>query len=161
MTKSKQINSSTQLAKHFREFYFGGNWTFSNLRNQLSDVSWEQAIIPVDGLNTIATLANHIHYYVRVQIPVLKGGKLDAKDELSFAHAPINSAEDWQNIQDSMWKEAEEYAQLLESLPEQRLWDILEEEKYGIYYRNLLGLIEHGHYHLGQIALIKKLLVRT
>ena len=30
-------------------------------------------------------------------------------------------------------------------------------EKYGNYYRNLHGVIEHAHYHLGQIALIKKM----
>jgi hypothetical protein len=32
--------------------------------------------------------------------------------------------------------------------------------KYGNYYRNLHGIIEHTHYHLGQIVLIKKLLKR-
>ncbi|HAI83731.1 MAG TPA: DUF1572 domain-containing protein, partial [Chitinophagaceae bacterium] len=31
----------------------------------------------------------------------------------------------------------------------------------GTYYRNILGLIEHTHYHLGQIALIKKIIRNT
>ena len=31
-------------------------------------------------------------------------------------------------------------------------------EKYGNYFRNLTGIIEHLHYHLGQIVLIKKLI---
>jgi len=33
------------------------------------------------------------------------------------------------------------------------------EEKYGNYYRNFHGIIEHCHYHLGQIVLIKKMLL--
>ena len=38
------------------------------------------------------------------------------------------------------------------------LWETFADEKYGHYYRNLHGIIEHTHYHLGQIVLIKKLL---
>ena len=34
---------SNQIAKHFREVYFGGNWTCSNLKDQLKDVTWKQA----------------------------------------------------------------------------------------------------------------------
>ena len=30
--------------------------------------------------------------------------------------------------------------------------------KYGTYARNIHGMIEHAHYHLGQIALIKKMI---
>jgi hypothetical protein len=34
------------------------------------------------------------------------------------------------------------------------------QKKYGTYYRNLMGVIEHSHYHLGQISLIRKMLGR-
>jgi hypothetical protein len=30
------------------------------------------------------------------------------------------------------------------------------EEKYGSVLRNIMGVIEHTHYHLGQIVLLKK-----
>jgi hypothetical protein len=33
-------------------------------------------------------------------------------------------------------------------------------EKYGNYYRNIHGIIEHIHYHLGQIVLIEKYFYR-
>ena len=32
------------------------------------------------------------------------------------------------------------------------------DEKYGLYLRNIDGMIEHSYYHLGQISLINKLL---
>lgn len=56
------------------------------------------------------------------------------------------------------WTDAENFASLIEQLPESKLDEIFVDEKYGSYYRNFLGIIEHIHYHLGQIVLIKKIL---
>jgi hypothetical protein len=152
------MNVSEQIAKHFKEIYFGGNWTCVNLRDTLSDVSWQQATTKVGSFNTIATLVYHINYYVAAVTKVLQGGLLDAHDTLSFNHPPIESDEDWQVLLTTVWNDAEVFALLIAQLPEATLWQNLSEEKYGIYYRNLHGIIEHAHYHLGQIVLIKKLL---
>ena len=31
-------------------------------------------------------------------------------------------------------------------------------EKYGTYWRNIEGMIEHAYYHMGQLSLLKKLI---
>jgi hypothetical protein len=62
---------------------------------------------------------------------------------------------------DKTWKDAETFAGLIERLPESRLGETFADEKYGNYYRNIQGVIEHTHYHLGQIVLLKKLLLQT
>ena len=147
-----------QIAKHFREIYFGGNWTVSNLKEHLADVTWQQATTQVYDLNTIASLAFHINYFVAVVLKVLQGEPLKGSDKNSFDHPPIHSGEDWQRFLDKMWADADEFARLLEQLPESRLWETFSDEKYGNYYRNIHGIIEHTHYHLGQIVLIKKML---
>lgn len=152
-------NLTTYLAKHLRDVHFGGNWTWVNLKDTLSDVTWQQATTPVKDLNTIATLLFHVNYFVGVQVKVLQGGPLEGNDKLSFAHPPIHSQADWDAMLEKAWSEAETLAQLIEKLPEEKLWDVFCEEKYGSYYRNLQGLIEHTHYHLGQMTLLKKLLV--
>ncbi len=146
------------IAKHFREVYFGGNWTTSNFRDALKDVTWQQATTKVQSFNTIATLTYHMHYYVHEVLKFLQGGPLDASDQVSFNHPPIHSQEDWENFLQLVWADAEAFANLLEQLPEEKLWESLSEEKYGIYYRNLHGIIEHTHYHLGQVVILKKLL---
>jgi hypothetical protein len=56
---------------------------------------------------------------------------------------------------DKTWENAEKPATLIEALPESKLWENFTDEKCGTYYRNLHGIIEHMHYHLGQITLIK------
>jgi len=147
-----------QLAKHFRDVHFGGNWTWSNMKDNLSDITLEEAITKIDDLNTIAVLTFHINYFVDATLNVLKGNPLDAHDQYSFDHPPINSPEDWNRMLEKVWSDAEEFAELVGQLPESRLWEIFSEEKYGTWYRNIQGVIEHTHYHLGQIAVIKKLI---
>lgn len=152
------MNPATEIAKNLREVYFGGNWTDVNLKDQLKGLSWEQAVAKIDSINTIAALVYHMHYYVAAVLKVLQGGPLDANDRYSFNLPPIQSDADWQNLLDISWKDAEACAVAIEQLPQSKLWEIFSEEKYGNYYRNLHGIIEHTHYHLGQIALLKKLL---
>lgn len=151
---------TAQIAKHFREVHFGVNWTWSNLKDNLADVTWEQATTQVHGLNTIAALVFHIHYFVGVTLKVLQGGPLEGSDKYSFDLPPIQSQEDWENLLAKVWADAETYANLIEQLPEQQLWEVFSQEKYGNYYRNLHGIIEHAHYHLGQIVVIKKILAQ-
>lgn len=146
------------LAKHLRDVHFGGNWTTSNLRDNLAGVTWQQATTQVHALNSIATLLYHVNYYVVVVTKVLQGDALNAKDEYSFSHPPIGSQQDWEAMKEKVWADAEVFASLIEQLPESKLWENFTDPKYGTYYRNLQGIIEHTHYHLGQIAIIKKIL---
>lgn len=152
------MNASTQLAKHLRDVFFGGNWTVSNVKDQLADVTWQQATSQVHSFNTIATLAFHISYFVTIVTKVLEGGPLEGNDKLSFAHPPINSQDDWDLFVQQILSDADTFAKLIEQLPESKLYEDFTDPKYGLYFRNLMGIIEHTHYHLGQIALIKKLL---
>lgn len=149
------------IAKHVREIYFGGNWACSNFKENLADVTWQQATFQVNSFNTIATLVFHTGYFVTAVTKVLEGGPLDAHDKYSFDHPPIHSREDWQKFLDKTFTDAESFARLIEQLPEPKLWETFSDEKYGNYYRNLHGIIEHAHYHLGQIALIKKIFLET
>lgn len=155
------MNLTSQIAKHFKEVHFGGNWTCSNLKDNLKDITWQQATTQVYSLNTIATLTYHVNYYVDAVIKVLEGKELIAKDEYSFSHPPINSQQDWDNLVNKALSDAEKFADLLEKLPEEKLWEDFIDKKYGIYYRNLHGIIEHTHYHLGQIAIIKKIVLQS
>ena len=146
------------IAKHLRDVHFGGNWATSNLKEHLADLSWQQATTQVHAFNTIATLVFHTNYYVGAVLKVLQGEPLNAKDAYSFDHPPIRSQEDWEKMLEKTWAEAETFARLIEPLPDERLGEDFTDKKYGNYYRNLHGIIEHLHYHLGQIVLIKKLL---
>lgn len=153
------MNLAAQIARHLREVHFGGNWTSVNLKDSLAGIAWQQATIKVYSLNTIAALVYHINYYVSAVLKVLEGVPLDAHDKYSFDLPLIQSDEDWEKLLNKTWTDAKNLATLIEQLPESTLENDFSEKKYGSYYRNLHGIIEHTHYHLGQIVLIKKIIL--
>src|SRR5687768_9054830 len=122
---------TAQIAKHFREVYFGGNWTSVNFKASLADVTWQQAITKVYSFNTIAALVYHTNYYVSAVLGVLQGAPLTARDKFSFDLPPIQSQEDWEGLLDKTWEEAEAFAAHIEELPESKLEETFTDEKYG------------------------------
>ncbi|MEO4005370.1 DinB family protein [Flavobacterium sp. CAU 1735] len=152
---------SKQIVKHFRDLHFGGNWTSVSLKEALEDVNWEQATTTIQDLNTIAVLVYHVNYYVSAVLKVLEGEPLDASDKLSFNLPPISSEAEWEALKNKTFSEAEQFATRIEQLDDTRFFEEFIESKYGNYYRNITGIIEHTHYHLGQISLIRKMLSQT
>jgi len=149
-----------QLAQQFREVILNGTWIANtNYKHQLSGLNWKVANTQVQSLNTIAALAQHIHYYIKGIKDVLQGGTLDIKDVYSFDFEPITSQEQWDAFLEFFWKDAEAFALLVEQLPQEKLASVFVDEKYRTYYRNITGMIEHSYYHLGQIVLLKKMLL--
>ncbi len=151
---------TTEIAKRFREILLNGDWvTATNFKDQLSDLTWEQAITKVGTLNTIAILTFHINYYIAGILNVFEGGSLDIRDKYSFDLPPIKSQEDWEKLLDKMWSDAEKFANIVELMPDKKLEEVFVDKKYGSYQRNIDAMIEHSYYHLGQITLIKKMLL--
>jgi uncharacterized damage-inducible protein DinB len=146
------------LAKHFKDVHFGGNWTSVNLRDTLSDITFEEATTRVQDLNTIAVLVFHINYYVGAITGVLQGKPLTASDKFSFDLPPLHSEEEWKALVDKVLAEAEILGKEIELLEERQLYENFTDAKYGNYLRNLMGVTEHTHYHLGQISILKKLI---
>ncbi|MEF9480076.1 DUF1572 domain-containing protein [Chryseobacterium sp. 1B4] len=148
-----------QLSKRFREVLLDGLWIANtNFKDQLSDVTWEQAVTKIGSLNTIAMLTFHIDYYIAGIVHVFEGGDLEIKDKFSFNLPPIESQKQWEDLLGKLWEDSEKFAALLEQMPDSKLDEVFVDEKYGTYQRNIDGMIEHSYYHLGQITLIKKLL---
>ena len=154
------MSTTSQLAKRFREVLLSGLWIANtNFKDQLSDVTWEQATTKIGDLNTIAMLAFHIDYYIAGIINVFEGGDLEIKDKFSFDLTPIESQNQWETLLNKLWSDSEKFAIVLEQVPDSKMDEVFVDEKYGTYLRNIDGMIEHAYYHLGQIALIKKLIL--
>ena len=153
------MDLSKLTAQHFRNVHFGGNWTSVNLKEVLTGLSWQQATRKINNFNSIAALTFHMNYFVSAVLKVLQGGPLEAHDKYSFDLTPINSQQDWEQLLHKALAEAEEFAKLVEQLPERQLWEDFTDKKYGTYYSNIHGIIEHCHYHLGQIVILKNLVM--
>jgi uncharacterized damage-inducible protein DinB len=153
------MKSTHEIAARFREVILNGTWIANtNYKHQLAGLDWQTATAQSESLNTIAALAQHIHYYISGIAAVFKGGSLDIRDRYSFDFPPILSQSAWEDFLTRFWNDAEEFASLVEQMPEEALGSAFVDEKYGTYQRNIDAMIEHSYYHLGQIVMLKKIL---
>ncbi len=154
------MENTHEIAKRFKEIILHGTWVANtNYKDQLSGLNWETATTRFKSFNTIAVLAQHIHYYIKGMNNVFRGGKLDIKDKYSFDFSPIESQSEWETFLLKLWEDTEKFASWIEKMPQEKLGQVFVDEKYGTYQRNINAMIEHSYYHLGQIVLIKKILL--
>ncbi len=158
------MNLNTQLAEHLRQLCDGGNWTSVSLRAVISPIPLAIAqgrITAKESVHTIAELCYHCHYYIAAARRVLEGRALDANDAFSFQCPEFQSEAEWQDFKQQLFDDTVALAELIAALDDVLLSQDFVDAKYGSYYRNIQGTIEHTHYHLGQIVILKKLLVEN
>lgn len=154
------MKKSDFIANRLKEIFLNGYWIANtNYRDQLEKITWQQAIHQVENLNTIAAITYHINYYLAGILTVFNGGLLEIKDQYSFDIPPIHSEADWNKLASELFDNASVFAIAVEKMPDKKLNEIFVNEKYGTYLRNIEAVIEHSYYHLGQIVLIKKLIL--
>lgn len=144
------------IARQIRGAFFGDNWCGISLRKAVEDLPFDEAMKSLPHSHSIAALVFHIGYYFQGVEEVLRGGTLVIRDQYSFEMPPITNESEWRLLLDRTWQQAESFIGRVEKLPDDLIDQTFVDEKYGDYYRNLTGLVEHLYYHLGQIALIKK-----
>jgi len=156
------MENPNEISKRFREVFLNGTWIANtNYKDLLAHVEWKQAIKKIGSLNTIATLTLHINYYVSGILNVFEGGGLEIRDKYSFEFPMIESKEDWENIRNKLFANSVTFAKHIERMSNEQLDQPFVDEKYGNYRRNIEGIIEHSYYHLGQISLLKKMILES
>ena len=154
------MERNTDLANRLKEVLLNGYWIANtNFKSQLESVTWVQATQKIGTLNTIATLTYHVNYYLAGLLNVLKGGELEIRDKFSFDVPPITSETDWKTLIYEFVLNSEQFVEAVAQMSEDKLNEPFVDEKYGTYLRNIEGVIEHSYYHLGQVSLLKKLML--
>jgi hypothetical protein len=157
--KTNTMTRNEFIASRLEEVLLNGRWVANtNFKEQIESVTWRQATQKVGTLNTIATLTFHVNYYLGGILNVFNGGGLEIRDKYSFDLPPIKSETDWKRLVGDFLTNAEKFVEHLAKIPDGKLDEAFVDEKYGTYWRNMEGVIEHCYYHLGQISLIKKLI---
>lgn len=153
------MSPAKYISHRLKEIYLDGYWIANtNLKDQLEDLTLEQARTSVHGLNSIARLVFHLNYYLEGIIQVLEGGALTIKDKYSFDLPELTSESSWQELKSECLNHAQKMVHLIGELSEEDLQSGFVDEKYGTYQRNLDGIVEHSYYHIGQIVIIKKMI---
>lgn len=161
MEEIKTIEMNKDLVNRLREVLLSGKWIANtNFKEQITSISWEQAIEKIENLNTISLLTFHVNYYLKGLLQVFEGGNLEIKDKFSYDMPEIVSETDWLNLVNEFVSNAERFVNHVEKMDDNLLKQPFVKEEYGSYLRNIEAQIEHSYYHLGQVSLIKKLVMR-
>lgn len=155
------MTRNAAIAGRLREVLLNGHWIANtNYKEQLLGTSWQQAIQKVGSLNTIAALTYHINYYLEGLLNAFESGKLEISDKYSFDLPQIRSEADWNKLVTAFLANSEKFVRSVEQMDDNIFDQPFVDEKYGSYLRNIEGVIEHSYYHLGQISLIRKMILQ-
>jgi len=71
--------------------------------------------------------------------------------------APITSEADWEKLKADNLRSAQSLANEVKNFPLEQLFEMTATGS-STYYKNVQGIIEHAHYHLGQMVLLKNII---
>lgn len=145
------------IARHVLDVHEGGNWTDVNVKETIRDITLKEAVMHTQASpNTIAAVLHHLTYWNRVMVQRINGVRVAIPDSNGFETPPLNSEEDWQQLKEDNTASAHELSTAIKSFDEKRLEEPII-EGYSSGYKNMQGTVEHIHYHLGQLVILKHL----
>jgi len=154
--------TSQYLADRFKEVTLDGKLiAFTNIQEQIKDLTLEQATYKVEDLNTLAALTFHLNYYIDGVLQVFKGGDLTIRDKFSFDMEPLKTDKDWEDLKFEFLKNSKSFYGHLLQMSEEKLKGDFVKEEYGSYHKNIDAMIEHCYYHFGQMVIIKKVVLKS
>lgn len=146
------------IAEHVLAVHEGNNWTEVNITDTLKDVTLPEATtLTKASPNTLAALLHHLSYWNRVMVQRINHFKVVLPNANGFDVPLLQTEQDWQLLKADNLASAQELAAAINSFDENKLpQPIL--EGYSSAYKHLQGSVEHIHYHLGQIVILKQLI---
>ncbi len=146
------------IASHITDCFDGENWTDVNIINTLKDVSWQEAQQhTAASQNTIAALLHHIHYWNGIMMERIKGINPSVPEANGFDAGELKNENDWADLKEKTRESFIQLADGVKNFPEEQLFETSPTGKSS-YYKNFQGIVEHAHYHLGQLVILKKLI---
>ena len=153
------MSTSTQrLATLIRRTVTGPMWHGQALAELLAGVTVAQAMArPVTGAHTIAELVLHITTWSDIARDRLAGNDPSVDEAMDWPSTDGMDATRWQGVVASLRESYDALALAAEQLGDRSLNERVVGQQYSIEFM-LRGVIEHGTYHGGQIALLKRAL---
>lgn len=146
------------IAQHLIQVHEGGNWTEIDITSTLKDVSLDEAVLrTIASPNTIAALLHHITFWNLEVMRRAKGIKTQVDESNGFNYPALNTEADWLQLKEDNIQSAHQLAAAIRQFDEATLFKPMEVHTSSAY-KNFQGLVEHAHYHLGQMVILKKLI---
>jgi uncharacterized damage-inducible protein DinB len=112
---------------------------------------------PVADAHSIWEIVLHIAAWQRAAVRMLRGESVHLNEQEDWPAPSGSDNESWRNAVEQLRATHSELDTAIAALDETRLSDPIAARDYNVYFL-LHGIIQHGLYHGGQIALLKKAL---
>jgi uncharacterized damage-inducible protein DinB len=152
------MSEARRIEDQLRRAFEGEAWHGPSLRELLADVSADQAAArPISGAHTIWELVLHIGAWEGVALKRLRGDFKPLPDYENFPTVTDASAATWNDVVTRFEEQNRQLRQAIAAFDENRLDEVVGDTDTS-YYGLLHGVVQHGLYHGGQIALLRKAL---
>src|SRR5262245_48856156 len=137
----------------------GEAWHGPSVLELLEGVTADQAAAhPIAGAHSIWELVLHLGGDYDLVLRRLSGDGRQLTPSEDWPAVPEPSAENWRESVRALRQRNADLRQALRSFPAERLDELLVPEVPFTAYTQFIGVTQHGLYHAGQIALLKKAL---
>lgn len=149
------------ILDHFDGVLNGDAWHGDPVWQVLDGITAQQAAARVaPSVHTIWEIVMHMTFWENVAAQRLAGRRAGLVEELNFPATPAAKEDTWRATLDQFRASNRAFRQALDALDTGKLDERTAAGKRTCY-GEAHGLIEHHVYHLGQIALLKKMQTRS
>jgi uncharacterized damage-inducible protein DinB len=148
-----------RMVAHYDAVLNGDAWHGDAIWEVLNRISPEAAAARAPfGGHTIWEIVSHMTFWEDVGAKRLRGERAGLVEELNFPPMPASTEENWKRTLDAFRASNRRFRESLAQLDPAKLDEKSAAGKRS-YYGEAHGVIEHSLYHLGQIALLSKMVV--
>ena len=139
--------------------HFNGNpWIDVTINGELNSLTAKQAAAKTGNLNSIWEIVNHMISWRKALIGRVKGKPVKYSDNNFISKVKDKSPAAWKKIISKFRKSQNDIIGFLKKSDDQLL-EIVSPTSGYTYYELVMSILIHDSYHLGQIVLIKKILI--
>lgn len=154
-------NEAERIADQLKRVFEGEAWHGPSLKEALAGLTVEQAVArPVAGVHTIWELVAHIAGWEGVAARRLNGEAVSEPSEGDFPPTPATATEtDWQAMVARVFEAHGRLVAQVAALTETDLRRRIDDKPYPAWMM-AHGVVGHALYHVGQIVLLMRLIVK-
>lgn len=148
-----------QLAKNFSDLFDGSSWIDVNIMSTLDEITAKQAATkPFPDFNSIWEIVNHMISWRETVLKRIFGENVESPEHNYFTSIRDRSENAWLKTKERFH---ESQTKWLEAITEMKIKDLSTKHDFNTFsnYDLVQGIFQHDAYHLGQIRLMKKLIL--
>lgn len=155
------MKEKERLKSLFEKLYNGSPWIDINIDATLKNISHQQAHKRIlAGCNSIWEITNHLIAWRSNVLKRVHGKKIKTPGNNYFEKVNDHSANAWANTLKRFAATQKQWLHYLEKLNPEQLGTLYPGNNMS-YYEHIQGILQHDAYHLGQIVLLKKVVMKA